>query len=111
MVLDWAEHGSASRYVLAPDQVVERSAPRSPDIALAAAHFELGQHLQLAGDHAAAVAHWRAAHELQPLNWTYKRQAWRFEYGAEGDPTRCEGSMEKDLREVGPQNYYPKLRP
>jgi peroxiredoxin len=110
MVLDWAEHGAASRYVLTPDEVVSRSAPRSLDTARAAAHFELGQHFQSGGDHAAAITHWREAHRLQPLNWTYKRQAWRFEYGDDGNPSAYEGSMEKDLREVGPENYYPKLR-
>jgi peroxiredoxin len=111
MVLDWARLGSDSRFVLPADQVIARSAPRSRDESEAAAHFELGRHLQLNGDHDGAVEHWRAAHRLQPLNWTYKRQAWRFEYGDGGDLSRYEGSMEKDLREVGPGNYYPKLRP
>ncbi|MCW2526068.1 MAG: hypothetical protein JWM76_928, partial [Pseudonocardiales bacterium] len=111
MVLDWAEKGSASEYVLSADEVVARSAPRSLAESEAAAHFELGRYLQLENDHDGAVGHWRKAHELQPLNWTYKRQAWRFEYGENGDPSRYEGSMEKDLREVGPENYYPKLQP
>lgn len=109
MLLDWVEHGAASRFALTPDEVLRRSAPRSLDESAAAAHFELGRHFQDAGDHDAAVRHWREAHRLQPLNWTYKRQAWRFEYDADGDPSRYEGSMEKDLRAVGPENYYPKL--
>jgi hypothetical protein len=75
MVLDWAEHGSQSRYVLSPEDVVARSAPRSVDESTAVAHCELGQHLQLGGDHTDAVEHWRQAHRLQPLNWTYKRWA------------------------------------
>jgi peroxiredoxin len=111
MVLDWAANGAGSEYVLPSAEVIERSAPRSPDGSAAAAHFELGRHLQLAGDHDGAVTHWREAHRLQPLNWTYKRQAWRFEYGPDGDPSRYEGSMEKDLADVGPENYYPKLQP
>ncbi len=111
MLLDWADKGAGSEYVLAPHEVVERSAPRPPDVATAAAHFELGQHLERHGDHLAAVAHWRRAHELQPLNWTYKRQAWRFEYGPDGQPDRYTSSMEHDLRAVGPENYYPRLRP
>ncbi|MBM7368815.1 ResA-like WAxxUGC motif-containing protein, partial [Gordonia hydrophobica] len=111
MVLDWAHAGRSSKYVLSAEDVVERSSPRTLDVATAAAHFEIGQHLQNAGDHAGAVAHWRRAHELQPLNWTYKRQAWRYEYGEDGDPSLYDGSMEKDLREVGPGNYFHKLRP
>jgi hypothetical protein len=35
----------------------------------------------------------------------------RFEYGRDGDSSRYEGSMEKDLADVGPENYYPKLQP
>jgi hypothetical protein len=34
------------------------------------AEFELGQYLHRAGDHAAAVAHWREAHRLHPANLT-----------------------------------------
>ncbi|MCW2620970.1 MAG: hypothetical protein JWL64_572 [Frankiales bacterium] len=111
MVLDWAEKGSRSEYVLSPEEVVSRSAPRSPEAATAAAHFELGQAFQSSGDHPAAVEHWREAHRLQPLNWTYKRQAWRYEYGADGDLTRYEGNIAKDLAEVGPENFYAPLRP
>jgi peroxiredoxin len=110
MLLDWAHRGADSQYVLAPHDVVARSAPRSRDVATAAAHFELGQHLERSGDHLGAVAHWREAHALQPLNWTYKRQAWRFEYGPDGRPDLYDGSMETDLRAVGPENYYPKLQ-
>ncbi|MDJ0441058.1 hypothetical protein [Rhodococcus qingshengii] len=57
MVLDWAGHGSQSRYVLVLEDVVARSAPRSVYESIAAAHFELGQHFQLLGDHAGAVEH------------------------------------------------------
>jgi len=49
MLRDWAEHGNASRFVLAPDEVVRRSRPRGVDEATAAAHFELGEHLHSAG--------------------------------------------------------------
>ena len=105
MVLDWAEHGSASRFALQPDEVVRRSAPRSPDVARAAAHFELGQHLHRAGEPEAAVPHFREAHRLQPDNWTYKRQAWRF------DPRAYDGNWVADVKEIGAENYYPPIQP
>jgi hypothetical protein len=57
MVLDWAANGAGSEYVLPSAEVIERSAPRSPDESAAAAHFELGRHLQLAADHDGAVSH------------------------------------------------------
>ena len=75
---DWVEHGAASEYALSPDEVVRRSAPRPPPVAEAAAEFELGQYLHHAGHVDDARAHFRAAHRLQPDNWTYKRNAWEL---------------------------------
>jgi hypothetical protein len=112
MVRDWAEHGAASRYALSPEAVVGRSHARTDTEAMAAAHFELGQHLHRAGDHDGAVAHWREAHRLAPDNWTYKRNAWNFE-----DPVRqgrtdvYEGSWFDDIKRIGAENYYPPIIP
>ncbi len=112
MILDWVEHGSASRYALAPDEVLRRAAPRPPEEALAAAHFEAGEALHRAGDHAAAIPHWREAHRLFPSNWTYRRQAWELE-----DPTRqgrtdaYDSSWFEDVKKIGAENYYPPVVP
>jgi hypothetical protein len=112
MLRDWVDNGASSRYVLRPDEVVERSRPRTDAHATAAAHFELGQHLHRAGDHAAAIPHWREAHRLAPGNWTYKRNAWNFE-----DPMRqgrtdaYESSWFEDLKKIGAENYYPPIVP
>jgi hypothetical protein len=111
-VLDWADNGAASRYVLSPDQVVARSDPRGRDEAIAAAHFELGQHFQRTGETDAAVAHFKDAHRLAPSNWTYKRQAWHLV--APGSQTRNEvydGSWLDDIRAIGAENYYPEFTP
>jgi hypothetical protein len=75
-IVDWVEHGAASRFALGPDEVIARSGGRSADHARAAACFELGQHLWRTVGPAAAVPWWREAHRLFPENWTYKRQAW-----------------------------------
>ena len=88
MLRDWVANGSSSQYVLASDEVVSRSQPRSLALSEAAAHFELAQHLwRQDGMSAQAVAHFNAAHELQPENITYKRQAYSV-LGVErsGDP-------------------------
>jgi hypothetical protein len=74
-VRDWVRHGPTSRYALSPDEVLARSRPRSRAESEAAAHFELGAHLQRLGHAADAVTHFREAHRLQPENWTYKCQA------------------------------------
>jgi hypothetical protein len=112
MLLDWVEHGAASRYALDPEAVVRRSQPRSLDEARAAAHFELGQHLHRIGDHAAAIPHWRAAHRLFPDNWTYKRQAWELEDPArQGRTDAYDGSWFEDIKQIGAENYYPPVVP
>jgi hypothetical protein len=106
---DWAHHGTASRFVLPPDEVLRRSQPRPLDEATAAAHFELGQHLHARGQTDAAVAHFRAAHRLHPANWTYKRQAWSLVDPAQGSNAVYEGDWLSDVQKIGAENYYPPL--
>jgi hypothetical protein len=110
MLRDWIEHGSGSRFVLAPDEVIRRSRARSDSEAEAAAHFELGGSLHRAGDHAAAVGHWRSAHRLDPDNWTYRRNAWNFEDpGRQGHTDAYESSWFEDIKKIGAENYYPPV--
>ena len=90
-IRDWAEHGSASKYVLTPAEVIARSQPRPLDKSEGAAHFELANHLWRAGSKDAAIAHFNACIRLQPENWTYKRQAWSlvgFDRSGGGDYSR-----------------------
>ncbi len=111
MVREWAEHGAASRFALAPDEVVRRSRPRTADGAAAAAHFELGEHLHRGGDHAAAIPHWRESHRLDADNWTYRRNAWNFEDpGSQGRTDVYDGSWYEDVKKIGAENYYPPLQ-
>jgi tetratricopeptide (TPR) repeat protein len=106
---DWAANGSASPFALAPEEVVRRSRPRPPEVAEAAASFELGQHLYRQGHHEAAVAWFRKAHRLQPENWTYKRQAWTFADPRQGPTALYDGDWLSDVQAIGPENYYPRL--
>jgi hypothetical protein len=75
-IVDWVRNGADSPYALSPDEVIARSRPRGAAEAEAAACFELGRHLREVVGEEAAVPWWRRAHELDPGNWTYKRQAW-----------------------------------
>jgi hypothetical protein len=110
MILDWAANGSASKFVMTPSQVIERSQPRSLDDSSAAAHFELAQHLHRAGQTEAAVPHFRESHRLQPNNWTYKRQAWNLESGDPLTGSRSfEGNWLDDVKAIGAENYYPPI--
>jgi hypothetical protein len=95
---DWVEHGAQSRFSLSPDEVVERSRPRGAAEAEAAACFELGQYLRRTVGEEEAVPWWRRAHELDPANWTYKRQAWTL---VTTDPD----ATENDLTQ-GPNDVY-----
>ena len=97
-IIDWVRKGSDSEFALTPDEVVERSQPRSADEAKAAACFELGEHLRRSVGHDAAVSWWREAHRLHPLNLTYKRQAWTL-------VTTASDATENDLMQ-GPNDVY-----
>ena len=104
---DWAVRGADSEYALSPEQVVERSRPRPPELSEAAAHFALGQHLYRAGDVDAGRTHFRAAHRLDPDNWTYRRQAWSFEDPPQGPTEHYDSDWLSDVKASGAQNYYP----
>ena len=122
-VRDWAHHGVESRFALSPEAVIARSQPRSPDVARAAAHFELAQHLWSEGARDGAITHFRAAHRLQPDNWTYKRQAWslisaetrsgpraRLQQWPADDAAAAwpfESDFERDLERLPRGDYYP----
>jgi hypothetical protein len=107
---DWVERGPASEYALAPEEVVRRSAARPPEVAEAAAEFELGQYLHHAGHVDDARAHFRAAHRLQPENWTYKRNAWELvSPGLQGPSDYYDGDWLSDIKAAGPERYYAPL--
>lgn len=104
---DWVEHGAGSEYALTPDEVVQRSAPRSRAVAEAAAEFDLGQYLHHSGHVEDARSHFRAAHRLQPENWTYKRNAWELVSPAIQGPSEFyDGDWLADIKAAGPENYY-----
>jgi len=106
-VRDWARHGADSPYVLSEAEVIERSRPRPPEFGLAAAHFELAQHLHRSGFARDAVPHFEEAHRLDPTNWSYHREALSLvdpEWGAV-----YERDMLSEVEAVGPESFYPAL--
>jgi len=106
---DWVARGEGSRYALSPEQVLARSRPRDAAHARAAACFEIGQHLQRQG-HSEDAARWfRAAHDLAPENWTYKRQAWSLADPLQGPTERYESDWLTEVRRLGAESYYPPL--
>lgn len=105
-IRDWVDKGEASRFALPASEVLARSRPRPPESAEAAAAFELGQHLFREGHGDDAVKWFRRAHELQPDNWTYKRQAWSLVDRRQGPTDVYEGDWLTDVKKIGPENYY-----
>jgi tetratricopeptide (TPR) repeat protein len=100
-------NGSESKYALTPEQVTSRSEGRSTETSEAAAHFEIGQYLQKAGYSDDAVEHYKRAHELQPDNWTYKRQAWNHISPLLQDARAVYGTGWADeVEKFGAENYY-----
>ena len=105
-IRDWVDKGSESRFALSPQEVVARSRPRPREAAEAAAAFELGQHLHRAGHSEDAIEWFRKAHELQPDNWTYKRQAWNL-LGRERNSIDVYGAdWMTEVKKIGAENYY-----
>ncbi len=124
---DWVEKGAGSEFAHDPATVIERSRPRSADVALGHAHFELATALEQSGNHAGAITHFREAHRLVPDSWTFRRQAWSLEQNevagtplerfwqgpSESNPEAWpyEGDWLSDVREVGPENYSEDWKP
>ncbi len=106
-VRDWAAHGAESRYVLSEDEVIERSRPRPPEFGLAAAHFELAQHLHRAGFARDAVPHFQEAHRFDPTNWSYHREALSLVDPSWGQV--YERDMLSEVEAVGAETFYPPL--
>jgi hypothetical protein len=122
---DWVENGSASRYALSPEEVVARSRPRDEKTSEGHAHFELAAALEASGRHDAAIAHYKAAHELVSDSWTFRRQAWslesfeanpiaRFWQGPDPDSPEAwpyESDWLADVKAAGAENYNDRFRP
>jgi hypothetical protein len=123
-IRDWAANGANSRFAMTPDAVIEASQARPNEHSLAAAHFDLANHLWRSGQRDAAVEHFNESHRLQPGNWTYKRQAWSL-VGDErvgGDMGRFSqsplpgeesdwpfiSSFDADVAQLEPGEYYPR---
>ena len=106
-IRDWVAHGADSRFVLSADEVVARSRPRPAEFGLAAAHFELGQHLHRAGFPLDAVPHFREAHRLDPENWSYPRDAMSLVDPSWGKV--YDRDLLSEVAEIGPDTFYPSL--
>jgi hypothetical protein len=106
-VRDWVANGADSRFVLSPEEVVARSRPRPMEFGLAAAHFELGQHLHRNGFPLDAVPHFREAHRLDPENWSYPRDAMSLVDPSWGKV--YDRDLLSEVAEIGPATFYPPL--
>jgi len=104
---DWVANGVHSPYVLPAEEVIARSRPRPPEAAEAAAYFEIGQHLHRTGHKLDAVAHFEAAHRLDPENWSYPREAFSLVDESMGIPYGTD--LLAEVARVGVDTFYPSL--
>ncbi len=122
---DWVAKGAQSEFAMSADKVVDRSRPRDENTALGHAHFELASELEIQGKHDLAIQHFRAAHELVPDSWTFRRQAWSLEKVGDGPFARFwqgpnpenpedwpyEGGWLEDIKREGAENYNDGFKP
>lgn len=73
-VRDWARAGRASRYALDAARVAARVETPPPEVALAQAHFRLGEHLARVGQADEARTHFDEAIRLHPDSWAIWRR-------------------------------------
>ena len=106
-VRDWAAHGADSRYVLPEHEVIERSRPRPLEFGLAAAHFELAQHLHRAGFPPTPSRTSRKRTGSIPTNWSYHREALSLVDPEWGQV--YERDMLSEVELVGTETFYPAL--
>lgn len=97
VVRDWVKNGSKSIYVTPPDETQNRIGSSDQSNQQAMAHFRLGVYLDARGHHAEAVAQFKAALELKPDNWNYRRQAYNL-----GNADEYGMTMQEAMQTVGP---------
>lgn len=100
---DWVKRGSDSKYVMSPETLQKRLAPRDTSFRLADAHFKLGVYFHQSDNPKAAAKHWQAAQRLNPASWNYHRQDWSFE------PTTAMNKWFSKYQALGGQPYYEPL--
>jgi hypothetical protein len=66
-------------------------------------------HAGLRGLRDDAVVHLKEAHRLQPVNWTYKCQAWSLVARGLGPSDVHESDWASEVDRIGPDLYYPPI--
>jgi tetratricopeptide (TPR) repeat protein len=104
-VRDWVRNGEASRFALSEEEVRNLSKLPNDTAGLAAAYFQLGEHLLELGFKEDAIRHLRQAANLRPESWRYFRQALSLE-----DPlnewSATSPEFWKAIEALGDKDYY-----
>ncbi len=107
-IRDWVAKGRDSEFALSSDEDrAKLHRPSEQDIR-AAAHARIGRHLFDQGDHEAAKRHFRAAVELVPHKWNYRRQSMVLEPELIGELNTAPGFFNAAAA-LGGQAYYEPL--
>jgi hypothetical protein len=102
---DWVERGDESVFALTPGEARRRLSLPTDAHMVAAANFRMGVYLHAEGFADDAIPYFKAAQELHPENWRYKRQAWQLT-----DAERDYGtSFRAEVQKLGGRPYYAPL--
>jgi tetratricopeptide (TPR) repeat protein len=99
---DWIQNSEKSQYALGEDEMRKRLTAETPEQAMSAAEFTLGEYLYKVGAASDAIRHFKEAQRLDPGNWNYKRQAWAL-----GDSKRDYGTTLLDEMKKSSKPFYP----
>lgn len=106
VVRDWVKNGAQSVYVTPREETQSRIGSSDESNQQAMAHFRLGVWLDSHGHHPEAVAQFKAALELKPDNWNYRRQAYNL-----GNADEYGMTMQEAMQSVGPMYAVPLQLP
>ena len=101
-IRDWVANGDRSPFVMNQQEVKERLKPPSSERSMADAEFALAEYLHKSGKGDDAIVHFKAAQQLDPYNWNYKRQAWALSNAEKNYGT----SFMKEVQKLNGKPYY-----
>lgn len=106
-IRNWLRYGDRSPFVMNPEQLRQQlTLTEAPHHRLADTYFKVAVHLAKTGAARDAIPFFKAAQQLRPESWNYKRQAWKL-----ADPEKDYGTtFRAEVEALQGKPYYPPLQ-